>query len=58
MTTTTHEPAIGIAAAGDPVGTAPTAVPGLLLRPVRWPEDARTLAEVNNASQPSVMEFG
>jgi ribosomal protein S18 acetylase RimI-like enzyme len=29
----------------------PTLVPGLLLRPVAWPEEAQLVAEVNNASR-------
>jgi mycothiol synthase len=33
------------------VGTIPTSVPGLLLRPVRWPEDAHLIADANNASR-------
>ncbi len=32
-------------------GTIPTPVPGLLLRPVRWPEEAQVIADVNNASR-------
>ncbi len=32
-------------------GAVPTAVPGLLLRPVRWPEEAQLIADVNNASR-------
>ncbi len=32
-------------------GTIPTSVPGLLLRPVRWPEEAQLIADVNNASR-------
>ena len=32
-------------------GTIRTSVPGLLLRPVRWPEEAQLVAEVNNASR-------
>jgi len=31
------------------VGTIPTFVPGLLLRPVRWPEEAQVIVEFNNA---------
>jgi hypothetical protein len=31
------------------VGTIPTFVPGLLLRPVRWPEEAQLLVAFNNA---------
>ena len=29
----------------------PTLVPGLLLRPVRWPEEAQLIVDVNNASR-------
>jgi mycothiol synthase len=48
MTTTDALPgAAGRAAA--PEGATPTAVPGLLLRPARWPEEAAVLIEVNNA---------
>ena len=42
---------------GDPAGTfaptaaTPTSVPGLLLRPVRWPEEAATLNDINNAGR-------
>jgi mycothiol synthase len=32
-------------------GTIPTSVPGLLLRPVRWPEEAHLMTDVNNASR-------
>ena len=31
------------------VGTIPTFVPGLLLRPVRWPEEAQVIVAFNNA---------
>ncbi len=33
------------------VGAIPTPVRGLLLRPVRWPEEAHLIVEVNNASR-------
>ena len=33
------------------VGPIPTSVSGLLLRPVRWPEEAQLVADVNNASR-------
>jgi mycothiol synthase len=33
------------------VRTVPTSTPGLLLRPVRWPEEANLIADVNNASR-------
>jgi mycothiol synthase len=32
-------------------GTTPTSVPGLLLRPVRWPEEAAALVAIDNASR-------
>ena len=32
-----------------PLGATPTSVPGLLLRPVRWPEEAAALNDINNA---------
>ncbi len=35
----------------SPAGPSPTAVPGLTLRPVRWPEEARTIVDVNNAAR-------
>jgi ribosomal protein S18 acetylase RimI-like enzyme len=34
-----------------PGGAIPTAVPGLLLRPARWPEEAATLNDSNNAGR-------
>jgi ribosomal protein S18 acetylase RimI-like enzyme len=34
-------------------GSVPTAVPGLLLRPASWPEEAATLIDVNNAMRAS-----
>ena len=34
-----------------PSGATPTAAPGLLLRPVRWPEEAATLNDINNAGR-------
>ena len=40
------------------VGSTPTVVPGLLLRPVRWPEEAPTLAEVNNAARLAAGSLG
>jgi mycothiol synthase len=33
------------------VVTTPTSVPGLLLRPVRWPEEAHLIADITNASR-------
>lgn len=47
--TTTNPPATGTVLAAVPVGATPTAVPGLLLRPARWPEEASALVDVNNA---------
>ncbi len=47
--TTTNAPAAGTVSADIPVGATPTAVPGLLLRPARWPEEATVLIDVNNA---------
>lgn len=44
---TTAEPPRG----GALVGAIPTPVPGLLLRPVRWPEEASTLNDINNAGR-------
>jgi mycothiol synthase len=43
--------AVGSTPADLAAGSIPTAVPGLLLRPVRWPEEAPTLAEINNAAR-------
>jgi mycothiol synthase len=37
--------------AAAPAGATPTTVPGLLLRPVRWPEEAATLNDINNAGR-------
>lgn len=48
MTTTTTAWAIPAALA---TGTIATAVPGLLLRPVRWPEEAALVAALNNAAR-------
>ncbi len=47
---TTKAPA-GASPAASPVGIIPASVPGLLLRPARWPEEAATLIEVNNSSR-------
>ena len=33
------------------VAATPTLVPGLLLRPVRWPEEAHRIADINNTSR-------
>ena len=33
------------------VETTPTSVPGLLLRPVRWPEEAQLIVDIDNASR-------
>jgi ribosomal protein S18 acetylase RimI-like enzyme len=49
MATTTNHPALGGAPDGSAGEVVATAVPGLLLRPVRWPEEAATLAEISNA---------
>jgi ribosomal protein S18 acetylase RimI-like enzyme len=43
--------AAGATAPGTSVGVTATAVPGLILRPVRWPEEAATLADINNAGR-------
>jgi ribosomal protein S18 acetylase RimI-like enzyme len=45
------DPPAGTTSAGPPVGSIPTSIPGLLLRPVRWPEEAAVLVEINNASR-------
>ena len=47
MTTT----AVGVIPTTIPVGAIPTSVPGLLLRPVRWPEEAATLNDIANAGR-------
>lgn len=47
--TTTNGMATGITPASVPAGTTPTDVPGLLLRPASWPEEAAVLVDVNNA---------
>jgi ribosomal protein S18 acetylase RimI-like enzyme len=49
--TTLQTPPTGSSPAAFPAGATPTAVPGLVLRPVRWPEEAHLLVEVNNASR-------
>ena len=48
---TTKAGAVGATSAAVPVGTTPTAVPGLLLRPARWPEEAAVLNDINNAGR-------
>jgi ribosomal protein S18 acetylase RimI-like enzyme len=48
MTTIT---APGAGPAALPRGATSTAVPGLLLRPARWPEEAGVLVDVNNATR-------
>ena len=50
MTTTRIEPPRPGAATASTAAT-PTSVPGLLLRPVRWPEEAATLNDINNAGR-------
>jgi ribosomal protein S18 acetylase RimI-like enzyme len=37
--------------AAEPAGVTSTPVPGLVLRPVRWPEEATTIAEIGNAAR-------
>lgn len=37
--------------AAEPAQVTSTPVPGLLLRPVRWPEEATTIAEIGNAAR-------
>ncbi len=50
MTGITNGMAGRTAPASVPVGTAdPADLPGLLLRPARWPEEASALVQVNNA---------
>ena len=51
MTATTNPLATGAVPVEPPTGATPTAVPGLLLRPVRWPEEAPVLIDINNASR-------
>src|SRR5512142_2643728 len=36
----------------------PTRVPGLLLRPVRWPEEASILMDINNAGRLASGQLG
>jgi len=48
---TTKPPTVGASWTTAPVGAIPTSVPGLLLRPVRWPEEAATLNDINNAGR-------
>jgi ribosomal protein S18 acetylase RimI-like enzyme len=52
MTTTSASAPAAHRPAG-PVGATPTAVPNLLLRPARWPEEAAVLIDVNNAMRAS-----
>ena len=47
MTTT----AVGATPTTTPDGAIPTSVPGLLLRPVRWPDEAATLNDIANAGR-------
>ena len=49
--TTLNTPSAATTAAASPVGASPTSVPGLLLRPVRWPEEAAVLNDINNAGR-------
>jgi mycothiol synthase len=49
--TTTKPPVTGVTSADVPVGATPTSVPGLFLRPVRWPEEAATLNDIANAGR-------
>ncbi len=49
--TTTKPPTVGASSTTAPAGATPTSVPGLLLRPVRWPEEAATLNDINNAGR-------
>ena len=49
--TTTKPPTTGVTSAVIPVGATPTSVPGLFLRPVRWPKEAATLNDINNAGR-------
>jgi mycothiol synthase len=58
--TTSKPPAIGAIPAAVPaaatstanaMAVTPTAIPGLILRPVRWPEEAQLVADVNNAGR-------
>jgi mycothiol synthase len=46
--TTTRAPLTGVNA---DTSATPTRVPGLLLRPVRWPEEAATLNDIQNAGR-------
>jgi ribosomal protein S18 acetylase RimI-like enzyme len=47
----TIEPTISRVGARASDGRTPTTVPGLFLRPVRWPEEAQLIVDVNNASR-------
>ncbi|MFH0751457.1 MAG: GNAT family N-acetyltransferase [Chloroflexota bacterium] len=51
MMTTTNPVAAGATPVGSPAASTPTAVPGLLLRPVRWPEEAATLTDISNTGR-------
>jgi ribosomal protein S18 acetylase RimI-like enzyme len=46
--TTTEPPRTGVGAEASAI---PTSVPGLLLRPARWPEEASILSDINNAGR-------
>jgi len=50
VTTMTNH-AVGAIPTSIPDGAIPTSVPGLLLRPVRWPEEAATLNDIANAGR-------
>jgi ribosomal protein S18 acetylase RimI-like enzyme len=50
MTTVDALP-VGATPTDLPDGATPTAVPGLLLRPVRWPEEAPLVTDLNNATR-------
>ena len=47
----TIEPTISRAGGWKSDARTPPSVPGLFLRPVRWPEEAATLNEINNAGR-------
>lgn len=49
--TTSHPRPADPAALIPASGSIPTAVPGLLLRPARWPEEAQAIVDINNAAR-------
>ena len=49
--TAINAPSAATNAATATAGATPTSVPGLLLRRVRWPEEAATLNDINNATR-------